>query len=107
MKSFLIAATIALVGTGMMSGDASARNARMNQAGMGAMMAMAPAMIETGAALISSGALSGPIATPHELVGAPSIAPIVVPHHVHVPVALPVVLPGVPSIVTLPTGSID
>lgn len=106
MKSFLIAATIALVGTGMMSGDASARNARMNQAGMGAMLAtMAPGMIEAGAALISSGALSGPIATPHELVGAPSIAPIVVPHHV--PVALPVVLPGVPSIVTLPTGSID
>lgn len=106
MKSFLIAATIALVGTGMMSGDASARNARMNQAAMGAMMTtMAPAMIEAGTALIRSGALGGSIATPHELVGAPSIAPIVVPHQV--PVALPVVLPGVPSIVTLPGGSID
>lgn len=106
MKSFLIAATIALVGTGMMSGDASARNGRMNQAAMGAMMTtMAPAMIEAGTALISSGALGGSIATPQALVGAPSIAPIVAPHYV--PVALPVVLPGVPSIVTLPTGSID
>ncbi|MEZ5764060.1 MAG: hypothetical protein R3D69_07240 [Xanthobacteraceae bacterium] len=105
MKSFLIAATIALTGTGMMSGDASARSARMNQAGMGAMMAMAPGMIEAGTALIGSGALGGPIATPHGLVGAPSIAPIVVPHPV--PVALPVVLPGLPSIVTLPAGSVD
>ena len=107
MKSFLIAATIALVGTGMMSGDASARNARMSQAGMGNMMAtMAPGMIEAGAALMNSGALGGPIVTPHGLVGvAPTIAPIVGPHHV--PVVLPVVLPGVPSIVTLPGGPID
>jgi hypothetical protein len=111
MKSFLIAATIALVGTGMMAGDASARNARMNQAAMGAMMTtMAPGMIEAGAALINSGALDGPIVTHHGLVGvAPTIAPIVVPHHVPValPGSLPVVLPGIPSIVTLPGGSID
>lgn len=103
MKSFLIAATIALVGTGMLSGDASARNARMNQAGMGDMMAtMAPGMIEAGAALINSGALGGPMVTPHGLVGvAPTIVPVVLP------ATLPVVLPGLRSTVTLPAGPID
>lgn len=66
MKSFLIAASIALAGSSMISDDAFARSKRgaVGMAGMAGIAAMAPLALSAGTALIGSGGYVGdPIVT--------------------------------------------
>lgn len=100
MKSFLIAATIALVGSSLIVDTASARSRR--GAGMGGMAAMAP-MLAGGMSMLGSGGFSGgPVATPYVGPIDATIAPVTVPD-VYVPNYAPVQLPtgfGLPGIST-------
>jgi hypothetical protein len=100
MKSFLIAATVALVGTSLMADTALARSKR-SAGGMAGMAAMAPALAAGVALIGSSGYVGGPVDTPY--VGGPIntyVDPVVVPG-VHVPSYTPSLptgfgLPGTP-----------
>ena len=96
MKSFLVAATIALVGSSLMADAALAKSKRAGMSGMAGMAAMAPALA-AGTALIGSGGfIGGPGVTPY---GGPvdtSVAPVIVPD-VHVPyIPMGIGLPGTP-----------
>ena len=103
MKSFVLAAAIALVGSSMIADDAAARGRRgAGAAGMAGMAAMAPIALSAGAALIgSSGYIADPVVTPY--VHIPTyVEPVIVPH-VHVPVHTPVYVPmpfGLPGVST-------
>jgi hypothetical protein len=108
MKSFVLAAAIALVGSSMIADDAAARGKRgAGAAGMAGMAAMAPLALSAGAALIGSGGyIADPVVTPY--VHVPTyVEPVMVPDvhvpHVHVPVHTPVYVPtpfGLPGVST-------
>jgi hypothetical protein len=96
MKSFLIAASIALAGSSMISDDAFARSKRgaAAMAGMAGIAAMAPLALSAGTALIGSGGYVGdPIVTPYGSLPVSTYAVPVVPD-VHTPAFAPVQLPG-------------
>jgi len=92
MKSFILAATIALVGSSMIADDASARSKRgASAAGMAGMAAMAPLALSAGAALIGTGGyVGGPVVKPYGV--SPVSNPVIVPD-VHVPTYAPVYVP--------------
>ena len=109
MKSFLIAATIALVGSSMIADTASARSKRAapNMAGFAA---MAPIALAAGTALIGSGGfVGGPVVTPY--VGGPIntyVDPVITTPYVHVPSIAPLGLPsgfGFPGSVSQDVGN--
>lgn len=95
MKSFLIAATIALVGSSMIVDTASARSKR-SAPNMAGLAAMAPMALAAGTALIGSGGfVGGPVVTPY--VGGPVVNtydPLITTPHVYIPSTAPVGLPG-------------
>jgi hypothetical protein len=103
MKSFLIAATIALVGSSVIADTASARS-RRSAPNMAGLAAMAPVALAAGTALIGSGGfVGGPVVTPY--LGGPIINtydPVITTPNVYVPSIAPVGLPGGFS---LPGGS--
>jgi hypothetical protein len=101
MKSFLIAATIALAGSSLIADTALAKSKRSaaGMGGMAGMAAMAPALA-AGVGLIGSGYVGGPVITPYVGPINTYVEPVIVPH-VHVPVYTPYVpsgfgLPGAP-----------
>ena len=94
MKSFLIAATIALVGSSMIADTASARSKR-SAPNMAGLAAIAPVAMAAGAALIGSGGfVGGPVATPY--VGGPinTYDPVISTPYAYVPSIAPAGLPG-------------
>ena len=93
MKSFLIAATIALVGSSLIVDTASARSKRSaGMGGMAGMAAMAP-MLAGGVSMLGSGGFSGaPLATP-DVGSINTNVPQVTTPDVYVPTYAPVQLP--------------
>src|SRR5262245_43641829 len=94
MKSFLIAATIALAGTSLIGDHAFAKSTRSagGMKGMAGMAAMAP-MLAAGVGMIgSAGYLGGPVVSPYIGPVNSYVDPVIVPN-VHVPVYTPS-LPG-------------
>jgi hypothetical protein len=95
MKSFLIAATIALAGSSLIADTAFAKSKRSaaGMGGMAGMAAMAP-LLAAGVGMIgSAGYVDGPVVTPYVGPINTYVEPVIVPN-VYVPVHTP----------SLPTG---
>ena len=102
MKSFLVAATIALVGSSMMADTALARSKRSmaGGGGLGGMAAMAPALAAGTALLGSAGYIGDPVVMSYSSIGPIDtyVEPVTLPD-----VHLPVYTPSLPGIFGPPT----